>query len=89
MSEEEDKVAHWHLDRRVNVGHLVTTAMLAGSLVVWAMTIETRLAEHGVQITSVAEQIERIEDRNNSNMIALTDVINRINDKLDRLIERK
>lgn len=86
MAEEDN---HWHLDKRLNVGHLITTLSLAGAMVVWAMTIETRVAEHSIQIGSIASQIERVESRNDKNMSQLTTAINRINDKLDRLIERQ
>lgn len=36
--------AHWHLDRRVNVGHLIATLMLAASVFAWGSAIDKRVA---------------------------------------------
>lgn len=35
---------HWALDRRVNVGHLITTLMLAASVFAWGSAIDKRVA---------------------------------------------
>lgn len=36
--------AHWHIDKRVNVGHLITTLMLAASVFAWGSAIDRRVA---------------------------------------------
>jgi hypothetical protein len=86
---EDEQSNHWHLDKKLNVGHLFTTLMLAGSMVVWAMTIETRIAEQGVKIETAIAQISRVEARTASSMQDITELFKRTDDKLDRLIERK
>ena len=53
----------WHLDKRLNVGHLLTTISVAGLLVIWAMNMESRIAEHEVRITTNAKQLEKSEQR--------------------------
>lgn len=88
MSEGTDN-NHWHLDRKLNVAYLSVMLTLSGSIIVWAMTIETRIAEQAVKIESVSSQVERVEQRSSDSMRSLTDVVMRIDDKLDRLIERK
>ena len=88
MSTDKDE-AHWHIDKKVNVGHFLTTLTLAGAMIVWAMTIDSRLAEHEVRIGHNSEAIDSSEARTNKAMDDIHNVANRINDKLDRLIERK
>lgn len=36
--------SRWHLDKRLNVGHLITTAMLFAGLFAWGSDVNTRLA---------------------------------------------
>lgn len=83
-----DKDNHWHLDKRLNVGHLLTTISVAGLLVIWAMNMETRIAEHEIKIANNTAKIERSEDRTNKTFERVYELMNKMNDKLDRLIER-
>jgi len=39
----EEKNGHWHLDKRVSVGHLATTAVIVATFVVWLMNLDSRL----------------------------------------------
>jgi|GEM_PF-3701084 len=87
--DNDEKESHWHLDKKLNAGHLFTTLMIAGSMVIWAMNTETRIAELSVKIDAATQQISNVEARTAVSMSNITDVINRIDDKLDRLIERK
>lgn len=34
---------HWHLDKRVSVGHIATTAVIVATFVVWLMNLDNRL----------------------------------------------
>ena len=79
----------WHLDKRLNVGHLLTTISVAGLLVIWAMNMESRIAEHEVRITTNTKQLEKSEERTNQTFERVYNLVSKINDKLDRLIERQ
>jgi ribosomal 30S subunit maturation factor RimM len=85
---DERRDTSWHLDKRVNVGHILTTLSLAGMMVAWSMGIETRIAKQSVLIEQNAKQIEQSELRHAQSIDNVMTVINRIDDKLDRLIER-
>ena len=41
---KQDDQDHWHLDKRVNVSHLFATFSVISGLVIWGMTVESRLA---------------------------------------------
>ena len=86
---DERRDTSWHLDKRVNVGHLLTTLSLAGVMIVWAMGLETRIAKQSVLIEQNAKQIEQSEQRHTDSISSMMRVINRIDDKIDRLIERQ
>ena len=41
----------WHLDKRVSVGHLITTAVMLASIALWLVRLEGRinLADNNIQ----------------------------------------
>ena len=41
--EQHEKYYGWHLDKRVSVGHLVTTAVVVATFVVWLMQLDGRI----------------------------------------------
>jgi len=70
----------WHLRREVNIAHLLATLALAGSLVSWGMTMDTRVTRLEAQQDATSAALERA--------IAVVDArLDRIEDKLDRAIE--
>ena len=67
----------WHLDKRLNVGHIITTIALVGAMMgIWADMDKrvTRLEVQQEESKRVAEDIKR--------------ELREINRKMDRLIER-
>jgi beta-lactam-binding protein with PASTA domain len=67
----------WHLDKRVSVGHIVTTLMaLLAALFAYA-NLETRVSVLEVQTNSVKEDIGEIKR-----------ATLRIEDKLDRKVDK-
>lgn len=76
MSESEYTTQHWSVDKRVNLSHLVATISMAVALFVWGNKIDQR-------VTTLEANIQN----NMTNMQGLNNRLNRIEDKLDRLIE--
>lgn len=76
MSESEYATQHWSVDKRVNLSHLVATISMAVALFVWGNKIDQR-------VTTLEANIQN----NMTNMQGLNNRLNRIEDKLDRLIE--
>jgi hypothetical protein len=75
MNDDEEK--GWHFKKEVQLGHLITTFTIAISAVVYINKIEERVSIVEAQITNQKET-----------GILFRMQLEKINDKLDRLIER-
>lgn len=86
-SEMPHQRRHWHLDKSVSVGHLITTLSLAAAVFMWAMKMETRISL--LEQTSVRQlEVDKQQDRNLETQASGTrDDLRLINAKLDRIIE--
>lgn len=60
---ERDELRRWHLDRRVSVGHLLTTAVVGVSAILWLSNVENRVALNLRSIETNAQRIDRLEAR--------------------------
>jgi len=89
FTEQRSNERKWHLDKRVNVSIVFAMLSLASGFTAWAVTIDSRIAEQKVRIDNNSEAIANSEARSFRSLDAIRDSMNRINDKLDRLIERK
>jgi hypothetical protein len=68
--------SRWHLDKRLNVGHILTTIVVASGLFVWGGKVETRLAVLESQYIKQEELQREIKKE-----------LIRMNEKLDRVVE--
>jgi hypothetical protein len=60
---ESDRPGRWHLDRRVSIGHLVTTAAVGASALLWLTNVESRVALNAQAVDAGAQRLDRIESR--------------------------
>lgn len=67
----------WHLDKRVSVGHIVTTAMVLGAAVLAYTDLSERVAVLEVQDSAIVEDVREIKH-----------TVERIEDKLDRKADK-
>jgi hypothetical protein len=74
---EPSSLQGWHLKKEIQLGHLITTLTVAISAIVYVNKIEQRVA--------VVESQMLYQKETSS---VLRSQLDRINDKLDRLIER-
>lgn len=92
MQIKELQPAGWHLKREIQLGHLITTLTVIISVAVYVQRIDQRLAiVEARQIDAVREQRERDERQDKLAAEAFSLVrsqLNRIDEKLDRLMER-
>lgn len=72
----------WHLDRRISLGHLVTTVTFLVAMVLWGARLETRIT---VTETTVQAQKEQV----NTGLHDVKVRLQNIEAKLDRAIERQ
>ena len=79
----------FHIDRSVSVGHIVTTLALIGSLVVFALRTETKIEINAARIEATEKRIDRETLRTASEIEAIRASQIRMEDKIDRIIERQ
>ena len=77
MTQENSNLDSWHFKKEIQLGHLITTFTVAIAAVLYINKIEQRLSVVEVQITAQHEA-----------SVLLRAQLEKINDKLDRLIER-
>jgi len=81
----------WHVDKRVSVSHLLATATLAVGLIQWGSAIELRMSqlETRIEVERQAQaSIDSAQDTARASAVtAVAARLDRIEDKLDRLIE--
>lgn len=90
-----DDPRHWHLDKRLNISHLLTTFAMAASIMWWGAAMDRRVA-----VLEEARQQQRATDeRQDADLYRtltamkeesrlLRDELRETTRKLDRLIER-
>jgi hypothetical protein len=73
----------WHLDKRINIGHILTTLAIAGSVFLWGSAIDRRVALlEQAQATSKEANKELFVEIKNS----LIRIEARLNTKADKFI---
>jgi hypothetical protein len=40
----------WHLDKKISIGHLITTGTVAVAMIAWMLQLENRVSVHEVRI---------------------------------------
>jgi TolA-binding protein len=73
----------WHLDKRINLAHLLTTLSIVGAVFAWGSTVEKRQAI----LETRQDAAEKVSNADRSAIRDLRDEIRETNRKLDRLIE--
>ena len=77
MSDSSGPVERWHMKKEIQLGHLITTFTVAIASVMYISKIEQRVAIMETQMISQRESSQLLRGQ-----------LEKINDKLDRLIER-
>lgn len=77
----------WHLNREFSISHIATTIVMAVSLLKWGMAMDARVAAAELRLTA-----QDTRDATQDKMIerfdgALSSRLDRIEAKLDRVIE--
>lgn len=62
IKSEVEQIGKWHLDKRVNISHILATILLAGSLFGYANSMTQTLTEHKKDIENLRERMDR-QDR--------------------------
>lgn len=77
----------WHLDKKVNISHIIATLMLAAAIFAWGSKIEQRVAlvEAGTSRQSNIDQTQDQEMRRY--VVEIRQDIRDLSHKIDKLIE--
>jgi len=79
----------WHLKREIQLGHIVTTVIVAFSAYGYITTMEKRIALLEQQAVIQSQTDERQDREKKEAFEAVQRQLTRLEDKLDRLIEVK
>lgn len=82
-------VEGWHLKREVNLSHLAATVTLALGLISWGNKIDNRITSIEAQVSFQKEILDSQQVRTAQLFDQLSSRLQRIEDKLDRVIERE
>lgn len=80
---------HWHLKREVNISHIIATATLALGLVSWGLKMDQRMTRIEALVAAQRDVDDRQDRATDQVMRGVTGRLDRIDNKLDRLIEAR
>lgn len=82
--EAPEKPSNWHLEKRINVGHILTTVLLVAAMFKWTGNIESALLVQQARIDALENvqqlQIEVIQ----KDITKLSNSMDKLNDKLEK-----
>lgn len=85
----EHERRHWHLEKTVSVGHIATTVAVAGSVFIWALQMDTRVAIVETRLAYTYRSAEKLETRNEDSFKRLEAALIRIEAKLDNKQDKR
>ena len=79
----------WHLDKKVNISHIIATLMLAAAFFTWGSKIEQRIALVEASATRQA-QVDQAQDQEfRRYVVEMREDIHEMSRKIDKLIESR
>lgn len=82
----------WHLDKKISLTHMFATVSAIGTLVIFGSNLTTRVALIEQALTSYINEQKNVDHRQDTERMELRKQMRedyaRIDNKLDRLIER-
>jgi len=78
----------WHLDRRVSVGHIVTTLAVSAAAMVWMMRLESGVLLNDRAILAQRERLDWVERAIKEDQAEIKQTLRRIWDTLRRVEEK-
>lgn len=84
---DEYRIDGWHLDKRISVGHLITTITIIISFVAWMMNMEQQMAEVRQLTLSNTSRLDHIEKSVDGHYIEIIRRLERLDDRLSEHME--
>lgn len=82
-------IDHWHIDRSINLGHILTTIAIIAGLFTWGSGIDKRVTVNALQISGLQKDNLRQDNSSIRNQQRMSHQLDLINEKLDKLVEKK
>jgi hypothetical protein len=79
---DEYRIDGWHLDKRISVGHLVTTLTVIVAFASWMMKIEEKIAVSQAQINVNTGRIERMERMMDGHYLTIITKLDKLDQRL-------
>lgn len=89
MAEQREIRTSFHLDKTVNISHIITTMSIVVSAIWWGSSVETRLAVQASHTEGLRGAVARMENEQDKNRTELYQKLDALNEKLDRLVESR
>jgi len=88
-SRPQDADTAWHLDKKVNISHILATLTLAGAIFTWGSKIEQRIAL--VEASAVRQQaVDQAQDQEfRRSVVEMREDIRELSRKIDKLIDSR
>ncbi len=83
----DSAVQGWHLDKRVSVGHLITTLAVIGTLIAWGISVERRMTKAEVEIEHLINDTVEIKESVRDSMTEIKTALRDINLRLDNILQ--
>ena len=78
----------WHIDKTVSIRHMISTVVVLVTGVMYIDSIDTKVEKQGVKIEAIQQQVHQQRSATKDMFLHIREDMKRINDKLDRLIEK-
>lgn len=79
----------WHIKKEIQLGHLLTTLTIAVSVILYLSKLEQRIALIEAQVLTQRDRDDRQDKTTAEAMSLLRAQLERMENKLDRVLERK
>ncbi len=86
---DENPLNRWHVSRTINIGHLLTTAVILVTVILFFSKQDARIGEAELNIRHLQVSRDADQQRTDKKFDMIHSYMLRIEAKLDRIIERE
>lgn len=86
MAGQDKPESQWHFSKTINIGHILTTLVIAAGILTWSNAIDKRVSSNSLSIQYLTEEQSRASERIETLRTEQRQDFKSINDKLDQLI---
>lgn len=84
----DETTTHWHLDKRLNISHMITTAGMLAAAFLWASDVEQRIGENTQSIQHTKELMQVEQKHVKDTVEKIDDKVDKLDGKMDKLLDK-